>query len=195
MREDDPGVELSDELLCQRVAERDEAAFDLLVGRYQARAYRLAWSILRDAEEARDLSQDAFIRLYEAAKSFDGRSRFSTWFYRILVNLCLDHRRKHRWWRRVLTSASPGDEPESIIDRQPAPSLDPVDEIGKEQAMRQLWGAVDRLSAQQRAALLLQIQEGLPTGEIAAVLKCSEATVRVHLHRALTALRKTMRKG
>jgi RNA polymerase sigma-70 factor (ECF subfamily) len=189
-------VELSDEALCQRVAERDEAAFDLLVGRYQARAYRLAWSILRDAEEARDLSQDAFIRLYQAAKSFDGRSRFSTWFYRILVNLCLDHRRKHRWWRGVLASASPGDEPdESIIDRQPAPSLDPVDEIGKEQAMRQLWGAVDRLSVQQRAALLLQIQEGLPTGEIAAVLKCSEATVRVHLHRALTALRKTMRKG
>jgi RNA polymerase sigma-70 factor (ECF subfamily) len=194
--EDDSGVEISDEALCQRVATRDEAAFDLLVGRYQERAYRLAWTILRDAEEARDLSQEAFIRLFQTASRFDGRSRFSTWFYRILVNLCLDHRRKYQWWRRVLTRARPGEEPDdSIIERQPTPSQDPVDEIGKEQAMKQLWAAVERLSAQQRAAVLLQVQEGLLTGEIAAVLKCSEATVRVHLHRALTALRKTMRKG
>jgi RNA polymerase sigma factor (sigma-70 family) len=58
--------------------------------------------------------------------------------------------------------------------------------------MSRLWAAVDGLSHQQRAALLLQVQEGLPTAEIALVLKCSEATVRVHLHRALNALRKTL---
>ena len=92
-------METSDEILCQRVAERDEAAFDLLVARYQERAYRIAWSILRNAEDARDLAQDAFLRLYEAAGSFGGRARFSTWFYRILVNLCLDHRRKARGWK------------------------------------------------------------------------------------------------
>jgi RNA polymerase sigma factor (sigma-70 family) len=57
-----------------------------------------------------------------------------------------------------------------------------------------LWAAVEQLSPQQRAALVLQVQDELPTPEIAAVLKCSEATVRVHLHRALQALRKTMRK-
>ena len=189
-------MEISDEALCQRVANRDEAAFDLLVGRYQGRAYRLAWSILRDAEEARDLSQDAFVRLYQAASSFDGRSRFSTWFYRILVNLCLDHRRKHRWWRRLLTTANSGDGPdEPLIDRQPAPTRDPLDELGSEQALARLWGAVDRLSPQQRAALLLQVQEGLLTGEIASVLNCSEATVRVHLHRAVRFLKNTVGRG
>lgn len=188
-------MELSDEALCGRVADRDEVAFDLLVGRYQARAYRLAWSILREAEDARDLSQEAFIRLYQTASRFDGRSRFSTWFYRILVNLCLDHRRRHRWWRRVLAPAKSGEESEgSIVDRQPAPLQDPVDDLGKEETMKQLWAEVDRLSPQQRAALLLQVREGLPTGEIAAVLKCSEATVRVHLHRALTTLRTTLEK-
>lgn len=189
-------MELSDEALCRRVADRDEAAFDLLVGRYQGRAYRLAWSILRDAEEARDLSQEAFIRLYQAAARFDGRSRFSTWFYRILVNLCLDHRRKHRWWRRLVTAANSGSDPdEPLIERQPAPPRDPLDELGSEQALTRLWGAVDRLSPRQRAALLLQVQEGLLSGEIAAVLNCSEATVRVHLHRALTALRAAVGKG
>ena len=186
-------MELSDEVLCQRVANRDEAAFNLLVERYQERAYRLAWSILRDAEEARDLSQEAFIRLHQAAGSFGGRARFSTWFYRILVNLCLDHRRKHRRWSGVLVAAHSEDEPESsIVERQPAPFQDPLEDLGKEQTMKVLWAAVDHLSPQQRTALLLQVQEELPTAEIATVLKCSEATVRVHLHRALTALRKMM---
>ena len=60
-------MEPTDEVLCQRVADRDEAAFDLLVARYQERAYRLAWSILRNAEDARDLSQEAFIRLSRSA--------------------------------------------------------------------------------------------------------------------------------
>ncbi len=186
-------MELSDEALCERVAGRDEAAFNLLVERYRERAYRLAWSILRDAEDARDLSQEAFVRLYEAAASFRGRARFSTWFYRILVNLCLDHRRKHQWWRKALSSPAAEDESApSLIERQPAPSHDPLDDLGKEESMKQLWTEVDRLSPQQRAALLLQVQEELPTAEIAVVLKCSEATVRVHLHRALANLRKSL---
>lgn len=186
-------MELSDEALCQRVANGDKPAFDLLVGRYQERAYRLAWSILRDAEEARDLSQEAFIRLYQSAGSFGGRARFSTWFYRILVNLCLDHRRKHRWWRRVIGPARSEDESESpLLERLPAPAEDPLEELGRGRVMSQLWAAVDGLSHQQRAALLLQVREGLRTAEIAQVLKCSEATVRVHLHRALTTLRRTL---
>jgi RNA polymerase sigma-70 factor, ECF subfamily len=175
--------EPSDEALCARVAAGDERAFDQLVERYQARAYRTAWLILRDADEARDLSQEAFVRLYQAAGRFRGEARFSTWFHRILVNLCLDHRRKWRFWRDRGTAA---DE----IEQVPAPEASPVDAIGREQATRALWDAVARLSPKQRAALVLLVQEGLETREIAAVLKMSEATVRVHLHRAVAALRK-----
>jgi len=186
-------VEPSDEALCERVAKRDEAAFDLLVARYQERAYRLAWSMLRNAEDARDLSQEAFIRLYEAAGSFRGRSKFSTWFYRILVNLCLDHKRKHRWWK--LWARDEGDDgTDPILERQPALVIDPVDKLSRERTMKELGAAVDRLAPRQRAAVLLKVQEDLATYEIAQVLKCSEATVRVHLHRALTTLKKTVEK-
>jgi len=190
----DPNRELSDEALCQRVADRDDVAFDLLVQRYQARAYRLAWSILRDAEEARDISQEAFLRLYEGAGSFRGQAKFSTWFYRILVNRCLDHRRKHQWWRRILGSPpeSEDESREPLLERHPAPFRDPVDDLNRERVMKQLWVAVDHLSPHQRAALLLQVQEELSTKDIAAVLRCSEATVRVHLHRALVGLRKML---
>jgi RNA polymerase sigma-70 factor (ECF subfamily) len=187
-------VELPDEVLCRRAAERDEAAFDALVARYQARAYRLAWSIVRNAEDARDVSQEAFIRVYQSAGSFDGRSKFSTWFYRILVNLCVDHRRKHRWWERWAPDAGDPESNESLLDRQPAPSEDPADAIGRERTLKRLWEAVGRLTPQQQAAVILRVQEELPTPEIAAALKCSEATVRVHLHRALVTLRKTMER-
>ena len=179
-------MELSDEVLCQRVAARDEAAFNLLVQRYRVRAYRLAWSILRDAEEARDLSQEAFIRLYQTAGRFAGRAKFSTWFYRVVINLCLDHRRRHRLWRRILAP----DTREELPSDEPAPSGDPVEELDTEETTRWLWAAVDRLPSQQRMALILVVQERLPIREAAQVLHCSAATVRVHLHRALIALQK-----
>jgi len=191
---DDAIAEWNDEALCERVARKDEAAFDVLVERYRQRAYRLAWSFLRNADDARDLSQEAFLRLYQTAGSFRGRARFSTWFYRIVVNLCLDHRRKHRWWRTMLMWSGEGNDPRgALLERQPAPRVDPVDRLGREQIMTVLWKAVEDLSPQQRAALVLQVQEELSTSEIAAVLGCSEATVRVHLHRALASLRKSVR--
>lgn len=185
-------MEPSDELLCQRVAQGDAPAFELLVTRYQQRAWRLAWSILRDAEDARDASQEAFVRLHESAKSFGGRARFSTWFYRILVNCCLDLRRRHGWWQRVLRARATDDREDDVLDQQPAPAVDPVESLGRDEIMKRLLDAVENLAPRQRAALLLHFQEELPTSEIALVLKCSEATVRVHLHRALSRLRSTM---
>ncbi|HUF91182.1 MAG TPA: sigma-70 family RNA polymerase sigma factor [Candidatus Limnocylindria bacterium] len=188
-----PGVEATDEALCARVAGGDEQAFDALVSRYQGRAYRLAWSILRDAEDARDVSQDAFVTLYRSASTFRGGARFSTWFYRILVNQCLDLRRRGSWWRR-LVDRDAGDEGEpSLTERQAGPASDPAGDIDKERMMARLWTEVDRLAPRQRAALLLHVQEELPAADIASVLGCSEATVRVHLHRAVQALKKTLR--
>jgi RNA polymerase sigma-70 factor, ECF subfamily len=185
--------EISDETLCRRVGARDEAAFDLLVARYQGRAYRLAWSLLRNVEDARDVSQEAFLRVYRTAGGFRGDARFSTWFYRILVNLCLDHRRRGRWWQQWRVHDDDVGDP--VLERQPAPPRDPGDTLDHAQVMAALWAAVERLSPQQRATVLLYVQEELPTNQIAVVLDCSEATVRVHLHRAIGILRKTLAKG
>lgn len=183
-------MEPSDEVLCEGVAAGDDVAFERLVERYQQRTFRLAWSIVRDAEEARDLSQEAFVRLFQVARTFRGRARFSTWFYRLVVNLCLDHRRKHRWWHQVFAREERGPEGESSLDEQPeAPRADPADVLGRERTLARVWDAAGRLSPQQRAVLVLHVQEELPMSEVASVLGCAEATARVHLHRALSTLR------
>jgi RNA polymerase sigma-70 factor (ECF subfamily) len=188
-------VESSDEELCRAVAERTPGAFDVLVERYQERAYRIAWSIVRDREEAKDCSQDAFIRLHEAAGSFAGQSKFSTWFYRILVNCCLDRQRRHRGWRRLVGWRDRRDQdPDELdpVEQAAAPFTDPAETLAAKQRMNRVWALVNELSPQQRAAVTLSVREGLATRDIAAVLDVSEATVRVHLHRALSTLRRRL---
>lgn len=185
-------MEPSDEALCRRVADRDPGAFDILVERYQERAYRIAWSVLRDREEAKDCSQEAFLRLHESAASFGGHAKFSTWFYRILVNCCLDHLRRQRGWRRLVGWGEVSDDPHGArqVERTAAPFIDPAEAVDADRRSALVWRAVDELPAQQRMVVLLQCRERLPTKEIAAVLNLSEATVRVHLHRALATLRR-----
>lgn len=185
--------EPSDEDLCRRIAQQDGGAFELLVGRYQERAYRIAWSVVRDREDAKDCSQEAFIRLHESAGSFAGQAKFSTWFYRILVNCCLDHQRKRRGWRRLVGWGGGRDDERDAgdpVERLAAPFIDPTDAMVADNRMSQLWAAVEDLSPQQRTAVLLQCREELSTKEIAVVLQLSEATVRVHLHRAYSALKR-----
>jgi RNA polymerase sigma-70 factor (ECF subfamily) len=185
-------LEPCDEDLCRRIAQQDGGAFDLLVERYQERAYRIAWSVVRDREDAKDCSQEAFIRLHESAGSFAGQAKFSTWFYRILVNCCLDHQRKRRGWRRMVGWGGRGEARDAggPVDRLAAPFTDPTDAMVTDHRMSRLWEAVENLSPQQRAAVSLQCREELSTKEIALVLQLSEATVRVHLHRAYSALKR-----
>jgi len=183
----------SDEELCRQVAEHNAAAFEALLDRHQARAFRLACSILGSEADARDVSQDAFIRLYEAAGKFDGRSRFTTWFYRIVVNLCIDHKRRNKWWRKMVPFSNPDDDPDAPPVDPPSPEPGPESLAIRGDSGRRLRAALEGLSPTQRAAVLLQTEEDLTSREIAQILKCSESTARVHIHRALAHLKKTMR--
>lgn len=187
-------AELPDEELCSRVAARDDTAFESLVERYQARAYRLAYSVLGSEADARDVSQDAFIKLFESAGKFSGRSQFSTWFYRIVVNLCIDHKRHYRWWSKIVPlrgSLPEGDEAGvEPVSSEPGPEA----EVMRHETATELAAAFVHLSPNQRVAVLLQVQDGLSSREIAEVLRCSESTARVHIHRGLAALKKLLKK-
>lgn len=173
--------------MCQR---GERQAFDVLVRRYMRRAYQLALDFTHDGEEAKDLSQEAFLRAYSRIKWFDRKSTFYTWFYRIVVNLCLDHhRRRGRFQVERLNEESTELAVEKSVAS--APSSPDLEAMGNE-VRRQLGTALDALPKSQRTAFLLRNREGLSIPEIASVMETSEGTVRVHLHRAVAALRQSL---
>ena len=183
------GAGPSDLEVIQRVRNGDSEAFRLLVERYQGRALRLASRVLRDEEAARDAVQDAFVKAYSALASFEGRSSFFTWFYRLVMNQCLDARRRDKSAREVAFEESGGRElvPEASFDSVPevdGVSFAPAAQLMRKQLLDQLARAVERLPEAARETLLLREVEGLSYAEIASALGIPKGTVMSRLHYA-----------
>jgi RNA polymerase sigma-70 factor (ECF subfamily) len=168
----------------------DRRAFEELVERHKQKAYHIAFGFARDREEAKDLSQEAFLKAFTYLKNFDGRSSFYTWFYRIVVNVCLDYKRRAK---RI--SAGEFDE---NIENQMEPSHNPAQPLAPEQHVlagqlsRKVDAALQTLPAKQRTAFILKNHQGLSIREIAETMETAEGTVKVHLHRAVTSLRQSL---
>jgi len=164
--------------------------FDLLVRRYMEKAFHIAFDFTRNSETAKDLSQDAFLRAFSNIRQFDGRSSFYTWFYRIVVNLCLDHaRRKGRvvWESLDSLNETPGEQ-RHLADT----SFQPEQEAIAGEAKRRADKTLETMPKKQRTAFLLRNHQGLSIADIAKVMKTTEGTVRVYLHRAVAALRQSL---
>ncbi len=168
--------------LIARLRQGDQSAFDTLVRQHQKDLFRLAYRMTQNVEDAKDLSQEAFLRAYRGLGSFDERSNLSTWLYRITMNLCLTHLRQHR---------SSGEEtlPETYAD----PSPKSLDELEEREVQRAVAEAVAELPPQQRATLLLRVHHGLPYREIAEIMETSEGTVRVNYFHAVAKLRSRLK--
>lgn len=173
--------------MCQR---GEGQFFDILVQRYMEKAFRIALDFTRDSEEAKDLSQDAFLRAFSRLKQFDGRSSFYTWFYRLVVNLCLDHtRRKGKVvWERLESEQDNGREREELTDHMSRPDQEAI----AGETKRRVDKTLQAMPNKQRTAFLLRNHQGLPISEVAKVMKTTEGTVRVYLHRAVAALRQCL---
>ena len=182
--------EIGDEALVISAQQGEREAFEVLVERYKQKAYRIAFDFTRDREEARDLSQDAFLQAFSHLKSFDRRASFYTWFYRILVNLCLDNRRRKTrvTWESLEEKTERGDGFEKLA--HPGPS--PVEEAMRGELSERIGTALATLPPKQRAVFLLKNHQGLSISEIAGVMKAAEGTIKVHLHRAVMALRQRL---
>jgi RNA polymerase sigma-70 factor (ECF subfamily) len=188
--ESSPAGKPGDEELVALAQKGDDHAFEELIQRHQQKAYRIAFDFARDREEAKDLSQEAFLRAYTHLSNFDGRSGFYTWFYRILVNVCLDYRR-----RRKRTAAEEFNE---AVENQVEPSYTPSNPISPDQRViagqfsQKVGEALEALPAKQRTAFILKNHQGLSIREIAEIMQTAEGTVKVHLHRAVSALRASL---
>lgn len=179
-----------DEELVARAQRGDRRAFEELVDRHKQKAYYIAFDFARDREEARDLSQEAFLKAFTNLRNFDGRSSFYTWFYRILVNLCLDYKRRQK--RAPTDSFDETLEAEMEPSHQPQRPRSPDQQVLAGQISRRVDEALAALPARQRTAFILKNHQGLSIREIAELMQTAEGTVKVHLHRAVTALRQSL---
>jgi len=170
----------SDESLFQQVQKGRRDAFAALVERYQQPAYGVALRLLGRRQDAEDAVQQAFLRLYEARATYDSRRRFSTWFYRILTNACVDELRR----RRPMVSLEEWHEPEAE---------GPDHSVERAERERVLQAALARVPVEARIVLTLYYGNGLGYREIGAVRGTSMNTVKTHLRRGRLALRKALR--
>jgi RNA polymerase sigma-70 factor (ECF subfamily) len=179
-----------DEDLVASARRGDRRAFEELVDRHKQKAYHIAFDFARDREDAKDLSQEAFLKAFTNLKNFDGRSSFYTWFYRILVNLCLDYKRRQR--------RAPAEIFDETVESEIEPShqsekpRSPDQQVWARQLSLRVGQALDELPARQRTAFVLKNQQGLSIREIAELMETAEGTVKVHLHRAVIALRERL---
>ena len=180
--------EVSDQELIARCRAGDESAFDELVRRHQGRAFNMAWQLLRNREDALEVAQDAFVRIYKGLDSFRGECAFTTWLHQIVVNLAHN---KHRWWRRRGRLET---ETLDTEDRQfAAPTIPPDTAAAQREFVRMLNTRIAELPAQYREVLVLRNVEDLSYEEIAVVLQCEVGTVKSRIARAREALRESMK--
>jgi RNA polymerase sigma-70 factor (ECF subfamily) len=193
---------VADELpMLERLREGDPAALETLMGEYAGRVYRLAWGITRDARDAEEVVQDVFLTVVQKSSTFEGRSAFGSWLYRVTANAALNKCRGKR--RHVETSLEDylpsyeadghrsGDRTYLLADW----SQNPEAEVLSGQARRTLERALDALPETYRAVLVLRDVEELGNDEVAAMLGESVASVKSRLHRARMALREQLTRA
>jgi RNA polymerase sigma-70 factor (ECF subfamily) len=174
-------VSQSDFEVIRRVLHGETAAFELLVRRYQQTILRLTQRMTRNVEDAEDLAQDAFVQAYRFLASFHGQSSFSTWLYRIAVNLCLNHLRVSRREDPMEVNGIVPDAREDSLARLLAVERD-----------RALAAAIEELPPQQRATLTLRVYQGLGHREIAEILDCAEGTAKANYFHAIRTLQRKL---
>lgn len=181
----------SDEALVSRVRAGDQDAFALLIARYQDRIYTLAYSFVRESDDALDLVQETFVKAYRGIERFRGSASFYTWLYRIAVNTCKDHLRK----RGCRPAISLEDDQLQESGYEPVARdrhSDPVGVAETKELRTAVHAAVSQLPEKLRTAIVLHDIQGLPQQEVAAIMNCPLGTVKSHVFRGRTQLRKML---
>ena len=175
---------VSSEDLMAKTAAGDEFAFEILVGRHQTSILNLIYRYVGDRTGARDVAQEVFLRVWRAAGSYEPKAKFTTWIYRITVNLCLNELKsaKGKKWVGLETG---GEEGEGIgYETRSDGSLSPEDLLLAKERSRHVSEALQALPANQRMALILKRYDNLSYDEIAKIMKCSVSAVESLLVRA-----------
>jgi RNA polymerase sigma-70 factor (ECF subfamily) len=184
-------VSADDHRLIAECLKGDGAAFGELVRRYQDRLFNTVYRLVDNAEDALDVVQDAFLSAYQALDSFKGDSLFFTWLYRIAVNTAISLRRKHR----VVVSMDGGREDGAVVEPVDTSEFSrPGQALEQAEQEQRIQKALNQLSPEHRAVLVLKDMEGQKYETMAEILGVPVGTIRSRLHRARLELREILER-
>lgn len=179
---------LDDVELIELVRSGSSHHFAILVGRHQNRIFQFVFSLLRNRQDAEDLTQEAFVGAFRKLHSFEGRSSFFTWLRRLAYNLCIDHLRKQKSRKSDLST------PDTSYLVAPQ-SANPMNRIEERETIDAVRSAMDQLSEEQRSIVCMRDIDGMDYSEIASVLDIPIGTVRSRLHRARLELKSVFERA
>jgi RNA polymerase sigma-70 factor (ECF subfamily) len=181
----------TDEELVARSIRGDHDSFNELILRWERPIYALAYRTIGREEDARDVCQETFLRAFRALPGFRGQAKFSSWLYRIALNLCRDWVRRER--RAPVVQAPEGvDLLDLAANAEPSESIE--DLVARKDLARVVERAMALLPEEQRTAIVLKEYHGLTFQEIADLVGCQLSTVKTRLYQGLTVLRREMTK-
>jgi RNA polymerase sigma-70 factor (ECF subfamily) len=185
--------EIPSEDLMTRIAEGDEDAFEILVSRHQTSILNLIYRYIGDRTQAKDLAQEVFIRVWQAAKTYKPEAKFTTWIYRITANLCfneLKSARRKRWFSFNWSDEDGEHTLEEMLSDN-APSAEEI--LLEKERSRQISDAIQSLPDNQRMALVLKRYDDLSYQEIAQIIGCSVSAIESLLVRAKRTLQEKLK--
>lgn len=182
---EEAGVWLDDETLISKCRAGDQGAFRELVERYQRKVYGIAFGMLHNADDAMDITQEVFIRVFGCLDHFKGSSSFYTWLYRIGVNLCIDHLRKQAKSQTVDYDDALDHDCEGAEDLLPGTwAMNPGKAMDRKELSQMIQSALETLSPTHRAVLLMREVDGLSYSDMAEVMQCNKGTIMSRLFHA-----------
>ena len=185
-------VGLTDEELVARSMGGDPESFNQLIKRWEKPIYALAYRTIGREDDARDVVQETFLRAFRGLSGFKGQAKFSSWLYRITLNLCRDWMRRQRRAPVVVTPDGV-DLVELAGESEEVETADAA--VERKDLSRAIARAMTALPEEQRAAIVLKEYHGLTFQEIADLLGCPLSTVKTRLYQRLTVLRKELERG
>jgi RNA polymerase sigma-70 factor (ECF subfamily) len=183
---------VTDEELVARSVAGDTDSFNQLILRWERPIYALAYRQIGREDDARDVCQEAFLRAFRALPGFKGQAKFSSWLYRITLNLCRDWMRRQR--RAPFVQVPEGMDVSDLAAAEASPSESIEDVIDRKDLSRHIARAMQTLPEEQRSTILLKEYHDLTFQEIAELQGCPLSTVKTRLYQGLTVLRRELER-